>query len=237
MKKVLLSWLLLAHLVACTSDAPDPHPALTATFAASRTVVEVNEAVTFTEAPAQAARYVWDFGNGQTATVAAPSVTYAATGTFTVTLTTYSADNQATATSQVIRVGKRYLREVRITALPFLTPAGLGWDVGGSGPDVFVQLHPTAVAEAPATKTSILSNVTPASLPLTFAASTELTPGEWTVGVRDEDSGSDDTMREWTLDVAGPTPNRDAQGQGSYTLVGPPDNPTVWAVTLHYETR
>ncbi|WP_460620266.1 PKD domain-containing protein [Hymenobacter qilianensis] len=224
-------------MVSCAGDAEDPKPVTTAAFTSSRSVVEVNEPVAFTDASQHAERYLWDFGNGQTSTLAAPSITYAATGTYTVSLTTYTADNQPTSTTQSIKVGKRYLREIQIKALDFLAPDGTSWDAGGTGPDVFLQLRPTSATEAPYAKTSVFNNVKPADLPLAFAASAELTPGEWTVVVRDEDSASDDKMREWSLPVAGPTPNRDAQGNGYYTLQGPSDNPSAWSVILRYETR
>ena len=237
MKKVIISCALLVNIVACTSNSSDPQPAVPATFAISRTIVEVNEAVVFSEASTKAARYAWDFGNGQTATDAAPSMKYAVPGTYTVSLTTYSADNQATSTSQTIKVGKRYLRDITITALPFLAPDGTPWDTGGSGPDVYVQLRSNVAGDTVFTRTPTTSNVTPANLPLAFAVRKELTPGEWEIVVRDEDSGSNDTMRRWTLPVGGPTADRDAQGNGSYTLSGPPESPATWAVTLRYETR
>ena len=237
MQPLLRYALVLLSVTACRSKTEDPQPAVSATFTASRTVVEVNEPVSFADVPATAARYAWDFGNGQTATGAAPTVTFAAPGTYTVVLTTYTADNQTSSRAQTIKVGKRYLRAITITALPFQRPDGTDWDAGGSGPDVFVQLRPAAASEAPFTRTPTTSNVTPANLPLNFPASTELTPGEWTIVVRDEDSASDDKMSQWTLPVAGPTANRDAQGNGSYTLPGPPDNPAAWNITLSYETR
>lgn len=237
MRKVLLSCLIVAGFASCSTDSEDPQPAATAAFTASRSVVEVNERVAFTDASQNAARYEWNFGNGQTATVADPSVTFAAPGTYTVVLTAYNADNQATSSTQTIKVGKRYLREIKITALNFLAPDGTLWDSGGSGPDVLAQLKPASPAAAPFYQTTTVSNVKQTDLPLTFPVNNELTPGEWTLVVRDEDSSSSDEMNVWTFTVAEPTANRDAQGNGFYTLQGPQDKPSSWNVIVSYETR
>ncbi len=239
MKNLLLACLLLFSASCTLSKTEDPKPAPVAGFTTNRSVVEINETVTFTNTSQNASRYEWNFGNGQTSTAATPTVTYPNTGTFAVTLIAYNADNKAITTTQTIKVGRRYLKEIRITAINFLASGGGAWDLDGSGPDIFLQYKPASSSTFFLTSTR--SNVQPSSLPISYVATAttgvELVQDAWTFTMKDSDTLSDETMISWTLPVGAPTSNRDALGNGFYTLTGGTANPGLWNVVISYETR
>lgn len=87
--KLFLSGLMLLALslmtISCTKDE-EPLPVPVAAFTPSKTTATVGEAITFTNESTDATSYTWSFGDGTTSTDAAPSKTYTAAGTFTVTL-------------------------------------------------------------------------------------------------------------------------------------------------------
>ena len=79
-------------------------PAPQAGFTASRTVITAGQSVTFTDTSVTAlpAEFTWTFGDGTTATGRSPAPkTYAAPGTFPVTLRVENAGGESTATVQV----------------------------------------------------------------------------------------------------------------------------------------
>ncbi len=87
--KLFLSSLMLLALslmtISCTKDE-EPLPVPVAAFTPSKTTATVGEAITFTNESTDATSYTWSFGDGTTSTDEAPSKTYTAAGTFTVTL-------------------------------------------------------------------------------------------------------------------------------------------------------
>ena len=120
MKKLrLLPVLLLSLTIGLSSCGDDkeelPKPAAEAAFTQNRNIVEVNELVTFTNSSTNASRYEWDFGNGQSSTIASPTAVYSTVGSYTVKMTAYNEENKPVVTTSTIKVGKRYLTAVRIT--------------------------------------------------------------------------------------------------------------------------
>lgn len=87
--KLFLSGLMLLALsvmtISCGKD-DEPLPEPVAAFTPSKTTATVGEAITFTNESTNATSYTWSFGDGTTSTEEAPSKTFAAAGTFKVTL-------------------------------------------------------------------------------------------------------------------------------------------------------
>lgn len=63
--------------------------------------VQVNTNAAFTNCSQQATTYSWNFGDGQASTLSAPTHSYSATGTYTVTLTGSNAQSSNTTTKNI----------------------------------------------------------------------------------------------------------------------------------------
>lgn len=205
----------------------------------STIVGEVSEPIQLTATGQNVTKYEWRSSDAptQVQTIANPIATFANPGTYTITLTAYNSENKAVTSTQTIKIGKRYLKEIRVTTLSFLNTTGTAWDLDGSGPDVYVTLKPTA-STATATRTLTINNVQQAQLPLSWAPggtgnTIELTREGWTFGLLDEDAIGADYMAGWNVAMNQvPPPARDAFGNGTYTLTS-----GQFTVLLTYETR
>lgn len=94
-----LNYLLFLTAIAfLTSCAKEPE----ACFDFTPQNAVVNEPVNFTNCSEEADDYEWNFGDGETATGAAASHIYAATGTFTVTLTVENKTGTDQTNKQII---------------------------------------------------------------------------------------------------------------------------------------
>jgi len=91
----------IALAVLFTSCEKEPK----ASFTASKTEVDIEEVVTFTNTTVDAEAYKWNFGDGNTSTLVSPTHKYTTAGTYTVTLTAESKNGKktdvATATIKV----------------------------------------------------------------------------------------------------------------------------------------
>lgn len=91
----------IALAVLFTSCEKEPK----ASFTASKTEVDIDEVVTFTNTTVDGETYSWNFGDGNTSTLVSPTHKYAAAGTYTVTLKAESKNGKktdvATATIKV----------------------------------------------------------------------------------------------------------------------------------------
>ncbi|MCC2546459.1 PKD domain-containing protein [Hymenobacter sp. BT175] len=236
MRKLLLGLILLT--VGCTTK--DPSPAAVAVFTPSRSVIETNEAVSFANTSQNAARYEWNFGNGQTSTSPTPSATYSTVGTYTVTLTAYNGDDKSVTTTQKVKVGKRYIRRITLTAIDPLDAGGTLWDRDGTGPDISLGYRTPALRT---TNFVPVDDLRPQNLPFTWGFSPqdeELTQGTWTFQLRDFDFSAPAeyvAMYSWSMPIGPPPSNRDAIGNGSYTLTGPATNPGLWNLVIEFETK
>jgi len=93
-------------IVSCGDEDPDPGPggsggktgAVTAAFSTGN---QDALTVTFVNASINADNYEWDFGDTNSSTEESPTHTYAADGTYTVTLTASNDDNNDSATAEV----------------------------------------------------------------------------------------------------------------------------------------
>ena len=97
-----------------------PVGAPTASFSASTTSGTAPLAVNFTDTSSGSpTSWAWDFGNGVTSTAQNPSVTYARSGTYTVSLTASNAGGSSAPATQTITVSR-----------PVITRAGTTTSIG-----------------------------------------------------------------------------------------------------------
>jgi PKD repeat protein len=84
-------------LAGCKKDPP------IASFTMNKTSFKMGEEITFSNQSENAKDYLWDFGDGKTSTAENPAHTYAAAGSFVVTLTATSSAG-SDSTSQILAV-------------------------------------------------------------------------------------------------------------------------------------
>jgi hypothetical protein len=102
--------------------------------------------ITFTNTSQNGLSYSWDFGNGQTSTQQNPAPTFAAGGTFSVTLTVTGQGNLINKMSKIITVLPAYTKVgisgVSILNYPATKTDGSNWDplINGIFPDVYFKI-------------------------------------------------------------------------------------------------
>ena len=228
------SFLFLLLLLTGCSKKEDVAPAASASFTLPLPVAEVGEVVTLTNTSQHATRYEWRSSDNATLvnTATSPKVTFAQPGTYTITLTAFNAAGQSASTTQTLKVGRRYLKEVRVNNLSFSNASGNPWD-SGSGPDVKWTLAYQATRKATGTTAA---DVTQTMLPLswnTAPLNLEMANAGWTLTFFETNNLlGDEPMLSLTLDESMPPSNRDAAGMGTKAYAD-----KAWNVVLTYETR
>ncbi|KAA9346122.1 PKD domain-containing protein [Adhaeribacter soli] len=158
------------------SDEPEPVVELppaslaTADFSTTIQLADIKQTVTFINKSANATRYTWYFGDGDSANTNQGKHKYNYPGKYTVKLKAYDNKGVPSVKALPIVVGERYVNELVINKLKFTDPAGNPWDQG-SGPDVWLGFIKLSLENyMPSFK--LKNNITPASLPLslTFVA-------------------------------------------------------------------
>lgn len=245
MKKLLLLASLVSGAASCSkSDDVSPAQVVTASFKASRKVVDVGEQITFTNNSIGATRYEWDFGDGQTSTQPSPAITYPATGTYRVTMKAYSDDNQVTHVSSSITAGRRRIGSFRILKMDFQTPTGQPWDTDGTGPDIRLLFNGASRTGGVITpimgQFGIKSDVTPSQLPLDWIDwnAVPFEPpvnGNFTFAVEEADIPTITfrTMVAGSVFTLLPSLDRDSNGSGSYSFSSPDG---LWQLVFYYKT-
>lgn len=114
-----------------------------ANFSASKTVVEIGETITFTNATTDGYDYEWDFGDGITSTDENPSHSYSQAGTFTVKMTAFSKNGKKEdETTTTITVNSKpttcYITSIKFTSY-LQDDNGYYWDNAAAGyyPDIY----------------------------------------------------------------------------------------------------
>jgi PKD repeat protein len=236
MKKLPLFGLGILLLAACSDDS-STEPAFDATFDASRAVAEMNERISFDNTTSGAVRYEWDFGNGQKSTTDTASTRYDNTGTYTVKLTAYNADNRAATTTKTVRIGRPYLSRLQIAAMNFLDSSGMPWDADGSGPDMYFRLQFRVNQQTVPVTTATINDVQANSLPVNWDIVPTQMPaideGPVTVSVYEVTPGQAERRMFINMTPAVRSANRDAEGNGSFEIkpIGSP-----WRFVFYYKT-
>lgn len=183
MKKTILKAVLILtaslSLLNCSSDNSSPAPvapAPTVDFSYSGNTAPAPALVSFNSSVTNATTYLWDFGDNASSTVANPQHTYTAGGTYTVKLTA-SGVGGSTSTTKTVNVAaaltKVKITKVTLTAIPFTTTSGAGWDTN-DGPDIFFQIqniNGTSLFDIRNTF-YVVNNVVPANLPIEWSLTT-----------------------------------------------------------------
>ncbi|MBT1707591.1 DUF5050 domain-containing protein [Fulvivirgaceae bacterium PWU5] len=98
--KYLSFLLLLIVVVSCKDDDTTP-PQATAGFTADKTTVKIGDEITFTNTSANATAFKWSFGDGTTSKDISPTKSYAAGGTYTVSLLSTGAGGSTISSSEI----------------------------------------------------------------------------------------------------------------------------------------
>jgi hypothetical protein len=207
----------------------------------AQTLVEVGETLGLSNTGSPADRYEWKLPDGTVVTTRDLITSFSAPGTYTIQLTAFNKDDQSATTSITLQAGYRMLKEVRVTKMNFLTPAGVPWDAtDGTGPDVSFSLGDGGkVAEG-----AIIKDVTPSQLPLVWdmtSASIRIIPAlskMWSLSLQEEDAKGPSFFRSMFLHdiVVGIATSsyRDKQGISTTTVSSWDGN---WSVTITYDIR
>lgn len=227
MKKSVLLCLLFLGLcaIACTDDdtvglKPVPE------FTQDKFIVEVGDLVSFTDRSTDAESYLWDFGDGNSSTLANPKHTYADTGDYVIRLTITSETGSRVAATSEIKVGRRFAVAFLIWNAQFSKDNGDPWDPGADGPDLIFSYG--ASAEDKPEEIDMGFGFTRELLPFGgfFPPNNQrfLTDEEWTFELRDNDEPflnlkASESMKVFKLNPVTVASNLDnIQGQGSFQM-------------------
>lgn len=143
-------------IFSCSDD--DPFPAPMVNFAIDTPPVEVGVPVMFDNLSTNAARYEWDFGDGQVVDDISPEVTFTSAGNVTVTLRAYTEDNQVDSTSQTFRVHERVVTGYIINVFPASNGAE-AWDPGEAGANQLADIVIQVVPDDPNNETGFVDGI------------------------------------------------------------------------------
>jgi PKD repeat protein len=172
--------LIIALFFGCSKDSPTastPTPAPTVDFIYSGANNPAPSTVSFTSTTTNATNYLWDFGDNGSSTIANPQHLYTAAGVYTVKLTVSGAGG-TTSTTKTVNIGAALtnvkITKVTIVNIPFTKPGGTsGWDLDGSGPDVYFQIQDiNSNVLFDQTSSGRKSDVTPSMLPFSWNITT-----------------------------------------------------------------
>jgi PKD repeat protein len=196
------SVLALALFAGCT-EPPE------ACFTPSTNLVDINSEVSFencTEPVAQS--YAWTFGDGATSTEVSPKHTYTTEGQFLVGLTAKAKSSANDDLTETLVVGaQRLFASAQIINLPTTNPSGGQWDPADN-PDIAVRFAKGSTTLYQSATQTDVALVFPLTVPPP-TTTLVLSPEAWTVTVLDIDSGSEEVMATFTVNLATFVPNAD----------------------------
>jgi hypothetical protein len=133
-----------AFMMFSCSEDDDPLPSAEPSFEVITANPEVGMPVKFGNLSKNASSYEWNFGDGSaTSTAVSPTHTYDDAGTYMVTLTATTEDDQVSKDSMQVKIGQRLLTGIFINDINFFTSDGMPWDED-SGPDVIFFIYPVS---------------------------------------------------------------------------------------------
>ncbi len=232
MKSIFRPLLLLSILALTACNGGDDTPPIipVAIFLQDRDVIEVGEAVTFTNESESAESFLWDFGDNGSSTDENPVHTYTRRGTFTITLTTTSiTGDEATFTSSIV-VGRRWVVGIGISSISEVNSSNQPWDEDGSGPELlfgFIEATESAVFPY-RIGDNILNKDLPLSGPIVANEQVPFTNSDWRFFFIDNDEpindlNFSDIMVTFDLNpVTIESEKNYSDGTGTFTFVGGP---------------
>jgi hypothetical protein len=222
-------------LVSCSKA--DQGPAATADFTLSRSVIEVGEQVQATTTSQHAVSYRWRNPGAVDSAQTAPNPTFTAgnlPGTYQVALLAANSQQRVTRVTHPLRIGRRLLKAIHLTALPLTRPTGQPWHADGTGPNISCAIHqgPSQLGVVVYRSATTVSDVRSATPAPTWGEGGELPNGTWSIEFLDQEGSRYTEMYRLPFDLTGPPANRDAEGNGSYTFQS-----GAWTVVLEMATR
>ena len=197
MKRILLNSLglgLIGLLASCGGDDPLPAPVPSFEASTELEVFEIINPIQFTNNSTNASTYMWDFGDGNTSEDINPEHAYEDPGTYTVTLTAFTEDEQSEVAEQTIEVGERKLLEIVVLSVNFDkidADGNIGpWDVG-SGPDMTIIFGPEGDDGSNTIGAGPLADLDQATfqgVTLSLNESVPLTNENWVLTIIDDDT-------------------------------------------------
>ncbi len=168
--KNLFMLLIGAILMVSCAKKESVKPAPIANFTMNPPTGRAPVTITFTNTSQNATSYSWDFGGLLTSTDANPVIAFSGGGILTVTLTA-KGDGGTTIISKTITIQNPYtkvkIKKITITAMPFTTPSGAGWDVT-SGPDVYMKILSPNPNNTTLITGGVFNDVLQSSLPIAW---------------------------------------------------------------------
>ncbi len=157
----------ILFIVSCNEK--DPLPVSKAGFEVQNsTQLEKSVPVKFVNLSTNAARFVWEFGDGVKDSInLAPSHVYDDAGSYDVTLRAITQDGQESVETKSIDIKTRVLVAFSVANISFVNPEGNPWDDDGTGPDlVFVFGAQSSASLDDYIITDTVNNLTPGDFPI-----------------------------------------------------------------------
>lgn len=137
--------------------------------------------IIFSNSSSDAASYYWEFGDGQTSTLQNPTHIYTAGGIFNVTLTAKNTAGDMNIINKTITIKnkptKLKITSMVLTAMPFNTPTGGGWD-NSNGPDVYLLITDSNSINYYESNTN--TDVLQSQLPLSYSTGLPISMSDFT---------------------------------------------------------
>jgi PKD repeat protein len=196
MQKIILA---LTASVAVLAWGCTPSPV--ACFTKDGTIVDIYQNVNFTNCSSDYESVSWSFGDGTSSNDLNPAKSWTTPADYLVALEVQDENQTRTDnTSEIVRVGKRYLTVLTIAEIP-ADNGGTPWDASDS-PDLKVRMGKVSDhidLYASAENTDLLATV-PYDINAT-ALAIELTPEPWYILLEDVDGATSDTVGYWELNL------------------------------------